>query len=168
MSAYGLSKLTAEQYIQLYAKEFKFNYTIFRYANVYGPRQDPKGEAGVIAIFANNLIQNKPSIIYGSGKQTRDFVYVSDVASANVLALSSLENKIVNIGTGKTISVNELYQTLSALAKSTLPASFQSARNGELMHSCLDRSLAQKTLQWSPKVSLAQGLEFTLKYFSEK
>jgi len=165
ISPYGFSKATAERYVRFYGEVYGLSYNILRYANVYGPRQDPHGEAGVVAIFSGKVIAKETATIYGTGKQERDYVYVQDVADANLAALEGPANRLYNIGTGVATSVNDLYQRLAKLGKLTKPASSARARAGELDRSVLDITRAQKELHWTPKVSLDEGLKQTLDYF---
>jgi UDP-glucose 4-epimerase len=167
-SPYGFSKAAAERYIQFYGDAYRLPYTILRYANVYGPRQDPQGEAGVVAIFAGKMLAKQAVTIYGDGKQERDYVYVSDVVEANRAALTKGENTILNIGTGVPTSVNKLYEIMASLNKQTKPVSYAPARTGELARSVLDAEKARKVLGWTPSRTLAQGLEETCRYFLQQ
>ena len=167
-SPYGLSKATAERYIQFYGSLYRLPYTILRYGNVYGPRQDPHGEAGVIAIFAGKLLSKEPVTIYGNGNQERDYVYVADVVAANISALTKGENTIFNIGTGTPTSVNTLYQKMSSLESNALKANAAPARPGELARSVLNSDRAQKVLGWKPKFTLDQGLKDTYQFFLQQ
>ncbi|MCG3203807.1 MAG: UDP-glucose 4-epimerase [Elusimicrobia bacterium] len=167
LSPYGVAKLASEKYIQAFASLHGLAFTIFRYANVYGPRQDPHGEAGVVAIFSQRLLKSKPTAIYGNGRQTRDFVYVKDVARANLLALKRGNNQILNIGTGKETSVKSLYFLMAKILKIPLKAAYKPARKGELFRSVLKASKAQKVLGWQPRTSLPQGLNETIRYFNQ-
>ncbi len=138
-----------------------------RYSNVYGPRQDPHGEAGVVAIFSGNLAASRTSTINGSGEQTRDYVYVEDVARANVLALEKrVSSGAYNIGTGVQTSVNELYEALRKISGKDLPPKYGPAKPGEQLRSSVDPTLAARTLGWRPQVSLAAGLKETLRFFA--
>ena len=167
VSPYGVSKLAAERYMHYYRMQYGLTYVALRYANVYGPRQDPHGEAGVVAIFCGNLAAGKTSTINGSGEQTRDYVYVEDVARANVLAL---ENKIpsgaYNIGTGVETSVNELYEILLEVSGKDLPPQHGPAKSGEQLRSSVDTSLADRVLGWRPEVGLPAGLKETFRFFA--
>ena len=167
-SPYGFSKATAERYIQFYGSLYRLPYTILRYANVYGPRQDPHGEAGVVAIFAAKLLVKEPVTIYGSGSQERDYIFVSDVVAANVVALTGGENACFNIGTGTATSVNALYKKMASLEKGAPAPVYAPARNGELARSVLNIGRAQKILAWKPKVTLDQGIRDTLGYFQQQ
>ncbi len=162
---YGVAKLASEKYIQSTASLSKLTYTVLRYSNVYGPRQDPHGEAGVIAIFAQKLLKNEPIFVYGNGKQVRDFVFVKDVARANLAALSRGKNEIVNVGTGRTTSVNTLYQTMASILGIKPQVIRKPARKGELYRSVLNASKAKRALGWTAQTSLREGLEQTLQFF---
>ncbi len=162
---YGVSKLAAEKYIKTYNENHGLRYTIFRYGNVYGPRQDPYGEAGVVAIFSKLLLEGKKAIIFGNGKQTRDFVFVGDVVRANLLALNSGHNQVINIGTQKETSVNQLFQAMAKIVGYQKPAVKKPARTGELQRSVLNIQLAKKILRWTPQRSIEEGLRETIDYF---
>ncbi len=166
LSPYGVSKLAGERYLHSYSAQHEISYVALRYANVYGPRQDPHGEAGVVSIFAANLAAARASTINGSGEQTRDYVYVEDVARANVLALgSAVPNGAYNIGTGVETSVNELYERLCEISGRDLRAQHGPAKPGEQSRSCVDPSRAHRILGWQPEVDLHAGLEETLRFF---
>lgn len=166
LSPYGISKLASEFYLRAYRSLHSLPFTVLRYGNVYGPRQDPHGEAGVVAIFCQRLLAGTPVSIYGTGKQQRDYVFVSDVAQANVAALSRGEGESINIGTGRASDVNRLYEILSSChpAKSTFER--KPARPGELFRSVLHVSKAARVLGWTPRVSLKDGLAETYRYIA--
>ena len=168
LSQYGVTKHTVEHYLFLYAHQAGLRYTALRYANVYGPRQNPAGEAGVIAIFGRSLLLGLPCRIFGDGRQTRDYVYVGDVVEANVLALAGADGEALHIGCGVETSVNELYERLSASVGSTRPARHEPERPGEVQRISLDPSLAAERLGWRPKVALQEGLERTLGYLRSR
>ncbi len=168
LSQYGVTKHTVEHYLYLYAHQRGLRYTALRYANVYGPRQNPSGEAGVIAIFTRNLLLAEPCRIFGDGLQTRDYVYVGDVVAANVMALSAADDEAVHIGCGVETSVNELHRRLSEICRSQVPARYEAERPGEVQRIALDPSLAAARLGWVPKVQLAEGLEQTVGYLEER
>ncbi|MCB4755505.1 MAG: NAD-dependent epimerase/dehydratase family protein [Elusimicrobia bacterium] len=168
LAPYGIAKLSSEKYIHAYAVLYGLKYTILRYANVYGPRQDPFGEAGVVAIFSNKILSGERPFIFGTGKQTRDFVYVGDVVRANTLALFKGHNKILNIGTGLETSVVKLWRTTASLSHSDLQPIYKRARSGELSRSFLNCQKAKRDLGWAPQTDLRDGLERTLIYFKEK
>ncbi len=164
LSGYGVSKHTFEHYLELYHQLYQLDFTALRYANVYGPRQDPLGEAGVIAIFTDKLLSGQTPTVYGDGHQTRDYVYVEDVCRANLLALEKGSGQIVNIGTGVETSVLELLDQLVEVVGQKPQPKFESARAGEVLRIALDPSKAQNVLSWSPRSNLAQGLEKTVAY----
>ncbi len=166
ISPYGVSKLAGERYLHFYCVQHRLPYIALRYANVYGPRQDPHGEAGVVAIFCGNLAAGKASTINGSGEQTRDYVYVGDVARANVLALEGeAPNGAYNVGTGIETSVNELYEILLEASGKELPPKHGPAKPGEQLRSSVDPSKAARFLEWRPEVDLTTGLKETLRFF---
>ncbi len=164
-SPYGITKLIGEKYLFFYALTYGVKYTALRYANVYGPRQNPHGEAGVVAIFATRLLRGEQPIINGTGEQTRDFVYVKDVVQANVLALKQTENDMLNIGTATETNINELYGVLNKLAGSNFDEKHGPAKEGEQMRSVVDYGKAQRIMGWNPRYSLQQGLQETIDYF---
>lgn len=167
-SPYGVSKASGELYLNYYRQQYGLAYTALRYANVYGPRQNPHGEAGVVAIFCSRLLEGKECQIYGEGKQTRDFVFVADVARANLLALQSDYVGAVNVGTGLETDVNTLYARLAAVAGIDRPPVHAPAKPGEQMRSCIDPSLAGRLFGWKPEVELSAGLERTWRFFEER
>ncbi len=165
LSPYGIAKFTVEFYMKFYAQIFGLKYTILRYANVYGPRQDPHGEAGVVAIFSQRMLKGEPIKIFGDGKQTRDYVFVGDVVRANCAALTRGDNDTFNVGTGKLTSVNELAKRMASLSGYTLKPNYMPARAGELLKSFLNARKAGRVLGWKQKVKLDQGLEETISFF---
>jgi len=167
-SPYGYSKAGAEIYIQFYGKYYHLPYTLLRYANVYGPRQDALGEAGVISIFIGKLLANEPVTIFGTGRQERDYVSVWDVVAANVAALTKGENGIFNIGTQLPASVNALYDKLAKIHGRNVKPVYAPARPGELERSVLNTAAAQQALGWRSVRSLDQGLEETYRFFLEQ
>ncbi len=166
VSPYGVSKLAGERYLHFYDVQYGLRYAALRYANVYGPRQDPHGEAGVVAIFCGNLAANRPSTINGTGEQTRDYVYVGDVARANVLALErDVPGGAYNVGTAVETSVNRLYEVLLEASAKDLPPEHGPAKAGEQLRSCVDPAKAGRILGWRPEVDLFNGLNETLHFF---
>jgi UDP-glucose 4-epimerase len=166
ISPYGVSKLAGERYLYFYGFQYGLPGVALRYANVYGPRQDPHGEAGVVAIFCGNLAAGETSTINGTGEQTRDYVYVGDVARANVLALErEVPPRAYNIGTGIETSVNQLYELLREASGRDIPPRHGPAKPGEQLRSCVDPSKAAKFLEWRPEMDLASGLTNTLGFF---
>lgn len=167
ISNYGISKYTPELYIQAYYKNFGLNYTILRYANVYGPRQGLKGEGGVVYLFAQKFKSEESPIIFGDGRQTRDFVFVRDLVKANVLALGKGDAAIINIGSGVRVSVLELYEQFKKMWGIDVAAEFADARPGDIDHSVFDIGKADKVLGWRPSFFLAKGLAETIGYYKE-
>ena len=166
VSPYGVSKLAGERYLYFYRVQYGLPGVALRYANVYGPRQDPHGEAGVVAIFCGNLAAGETSTINGTGEQTRDYVYVGDVAQANVLALErEVPSGAYNIGTGTETSVNELYELLRKASGRDIPPRHGAAKPGEQLRSSVDSSKAAKFLEWRPETNLESGLTRTLGFF---
>ncbi|MBU0672280.1 MAG: NAD-dependent epimerase/dehydratase family protein, partial [Candidatus Margulisbacteria bacterium] len=168
ISPYAITKRAVEMYIYSYKVNYGLNYTVLRYGNVYGPRQDPLGEAGVIAIFCGKILKGEQATIYGDGKQLRDYVYVGDVAQANLLILDKGDNQVYNIGTAKGTSVNELYAYLKQAAKFDKAAVYAPARTGELFRSVLNGKKIKKELDWKPKTSIKKGLKLTFKWSKGK
>lgn len=165
VSPYGLAKYVVEQYLDLFRKTWELDYTVLRYANVYGPRQDPEGEAGVVAIFSRLMLLGERPTIYGTGEQERDFVYVSDVVDANLLAMKGQPGSVYNVGTGVGTSVNRLFQLLKETLNYRWKPRYEPARPGEVFKISLDNSQARQELDWAPQVSLEEGLGLTLEYF---
>jgi UDP-glucose 4-epimerase len=168
VSPYGVAKMATEAYLFFYKVQYGIDYVALRYANVYGPRQDPHGEAGVVAIFCGRLLEGKPCTIFGDGGQTRDYVYVGDVVRANVAALGANLSGAINIGTGVETSVQKLYETLAVAAGSTAKAIHAPARPGEQLRSVISPALAGRELNWRPEVALKDGLARTLAFFKER
>lgn len=167
LSPYGVSKLTGEHYLHYYQSAFGVVHVSLRYANVYGPRQDPHGEAGVVAIFVRRLLEGQPALINGDGQQTRDYVYVEDVARANLAAVSTRYTGPLNIGTGIETSVNELYAVLRRLTGSMQPQRHGPAKPGEQRRSALGCGRAAEVLGWRPRMGLEEGLAQTVEYFRQ-
>jgi UDP-glucose 4-epimerase len=168
MSPYGISKLAVEKYLFFYSNQHKLNYTILRYANIYGPRQNSMGEAGVVAIFSTKLLKGEQPIINGSGKQTRDYVFVGDVVKANVLTLKEDSSNTYNIGTGNETDVNVLYKTLNSIIGKGQQEKHGPAAPGEQMRSVITSDKIFKKFSWRPSTSLADGLKKTVDYFKSE
>jgi UDP-glucose 4-epimerase len=167
ISGYGVAKLSVEQYLYCFQVNYGLAYTALRYSNVYGPRQNAHGEAGVVAIFSRKMMAGEPVTIYGDGGQTRDFVFVEDVVEANMAAIRENHVGSCNIGTGIETSVNELYTILSEEIGATRAPQYGPARSGEQRRSVLTCDLARKELGWTPRVDLRAGLSRTVAYFRE-
>ena len=168
MSPYGVAKLAVEKYLAFYEAVYGLPYVALRYANVYGPRQDPHGEAGVVAIFSERLLRAEPAVINGDGEQTRDFIYVDDVVRANVLAVTTDLRGTYNVGTGLETSVNTLYAMLAKHANAALTAHHGPPKAGEQRRSVLDCRRLQMATAWRPEVCLDEGLRRTIAYFATR
>jgi UDP-glucose 4-epimerase len=164
-SPYGISKLAFEKYLQFYHWEYGLDYVALRYANVYGPRQRSDGEAGVVAIFFGRLLTGKKAVIFGDGKQTRDFVYAGDVVKANLLALDYDKCGVFNVGTGIETNINELFDTIKDITGSKQKQIHEPALPGEQRRSVVDYNLIKKTLGWNYDYGLRDGLEKAAEYF---
>ncbi|RJR30222.1 NAD-dependent epimerase/dehydratase family protein [Candidatus Microgenomates bacterium] len=167
-SPYGISKLTSEYYLDFYSQTYGVSYVALRYGNVYGPRQNPHGEAGVVAIFAQKMLKSEQPIINGDGEQSRDFVFVADVVDANVKALDVMEPLKINIGTGKNTTINTIFDNLVRLTGTSFQKQHATAKKGEQKISLLDYSLATQKLNWQPKYSISEGLAQTVEYFKHE
>ncbi len=173
LSPYGVTKLTGEYYLNYYRKIRGLEYVALRYSNVFGPRQDPHGEAGVVAIFCNRLLSGERLTVFGDGEQTRDYVFVRDVVGAN-MAVSDLElgegegldSRAFNVGTGAGTSVNRLADVLEGIAGTSQPRDHQAERPGELRHSTLDASVL-RSRGWAPAFTLEEGLRETYEFIRE-
>ncbi len=165
VSPYGAAKLTVEKYLNVFRFIHGLNYVALRYSNVYGPRQDPHGEAGVVAIFAASMWQGKTPTINGTGKQTRDYVFVKDVARANLLALDEKVQGHINIATGIETDVNGIFHHLRESIGADVQEVHGPAMPGEQLRSVLDTSLAKQLMDWQPRVSLKEGMQETAQYF---
>jgi UDP-glucose 4-epimerase len=161
-SPYGASKLTGELYLRTFANLYGLRWTSLAFANVYGPRQDPAGEAGVVSIFAEQMLADAPCAIFGDGQQSRDFVYVDDVVEAVVRSIESGDGQRINIGTGTRVSVNELFEALAGIVGYDREPRYAPARQGELDHISVDPSLAAEVLGWRPTVAFEDGLRQTV------
>jgi UDP-glucose 4-epimerase len=164
LSPYGVSKFIVEKYLRVYQEIYGLPYTALRYGNVFGPRQDPYGEAGVVAIFANKMLRGEAPTINGDGEQTRDFVYVSDVVEANILAAERKAAGAVNIGTGVESSVNEIYEIIKKELGSGVKAKHAPAIKGEVRRIFLEVKKAEKILGWKARTTLRTGIREFLNY----
>ena len=165
ISPYGIAKLSVERYLDFFSKEYGLEYVSLRYSNVYGPRQDPYGEAGVVAIFTNRMLKGEKVTIFGDGEYVRDYVYVDDVVRANILAMEKGKNVVLNIGTGRGTTVNELFKMLKSITGYSDEPEYAPPRKGDVRKSILDCSKAKEILGWEPEVSLEEGLRRTVEYF---
>jgi UDP-glucose 4-epimerase len=168
ISPYGVAKLSVEQYLHYYSVEHGFRAACLRYANVYGPRQNPHGEAGVVAIFASRLLRGEAPTINGDGVQTRDYVFVGDVVRANVLALEKDLSGHYNVGTGVETTVNMLYEAIRGAAGVGIEAKRGPGKPGEQQRSCLDASALERATGFRPKTPLEDGIKATVEYFRRR
>jgi UDP-glucose 4-epimerase len=165
-SPYGIAKLIVEKYLDFYKKVYGLDYIVLRFANVYGPRQDPKGEAGVVSIFIEKIFKGERPVIFGSGKQTRDFIYVDDIVSALIKSISYKgKETIFNVGTGIETSVNQLFKLISKILGAKTKPIYASPKPGELKRNCLNISKIKKELKWQPKYNLEKGFKETISEF---
>jgi len=168
VSVYGASKAASEIYLGVWRAAHGISFTALRYGNVYGPRQDPHGEAGVVAIFCGRLLEGQPCTVNGDGGQTRDYVFVGDVARANLLAAEKAHDGPLNVGTGVETDVNRLYRVLADAAGVGSPPRYAPGKPGEQRRSCVDPSAAARVLGWRPTVAIEEGLRRTLAWFRER
>jgi UDP-glucose 4-epimerase len=162
---YGASKFTFELYLYIYRENFGLDYTVLRYPNVYGPRQDPHGEAGVVAIFTGQMLKNQPVTVNGNGEQVRDFVYVTDCAKANLLVLNAGSGKVYNLGWGVGTTINQIFSSLKDITGFQQEAHYGPPKAGETFRIYLDANQANIDLGWQPDVNLQEGLTRTVAYF---
>lgn len=165
LSPYGVSKYSAELYLDIYSKMFGIEYVVLRYSNVYGPRQNTSGEGGVIAKFSEGVFKNEKLFVYGDGEQTRDFIYVKDVARANILAIDNCRNRVVNVSSSQSLSINEVLDIISELAGKRLFVDYMKKRDGDIEHSLLCNKLAISNLKWEQLHDIKKGLRETLNYY---
>lgn len=165
LSCYGISKYTPEMYLHTYHALYGLDYTILRYANVYGIRQDPRGEGGVISIFTDKCVSREPLVVFGDGEQTRDYIYVEDVARANLQAIHRGSGEVFNIGTGIQTSLNEAIAGFNKVTERENEVIYQGERLGDIKHSCFDIAKATAGLDWKPEVALTEGLARTYGYY---
>jgi len=165
LSPYGINKLTTEKHLNYFHKVFGIPFIALRFANVYGPRQNSKGEAGVVAIFCDKMLGGGQPVINGNGKQTRDFVYIDDVVKASILAQNSNKTGVFNIGTAKETDIKNIFRKIKALALANCEEIYGPKKPGEQKRSCLDFSKAEKTLNWRPEYALDEGLKKTINWF---
>ena len=165
LSYYGISKHTPEHYIKTYHELYGINFSILRYANVYGIGQDPKGEGGVISILVEKGLKNTQFTVFGDGEQTRDYIFVEDIVSANLLASKKAINTIVNIGTGKATTLNELIDVFQEVIGGKMDVQYTDPRKGDILHSYFNITEAERLLGWTPKNTLKEGIGKTFTYY---
>jgi len=165
LSGYGVTKYTVELYLHVYSQNHGISYTIFRYGNVYGPRQDPYGECGVVAIFSEQMLAGIQPTIFGDGSKTRDYVYVGDIVDANIFAMNELgDGEVFNLGWGKEITDFEVFDTVRKALGVQVEPIYSKKRPGEVDRVCLDGSKAKTKLGWKPKVNFEEGIALTVEY----
>lgn len=167
MCPYAASKQAFELYLDIYREIHGLAYTVLRYANAYGPRQDPHHEGGVIAIFAYKILQEIQPIIYGDGGQTRDFVHVDDLVAANLGCLEAGDNECFNLGTGREVTINAIVEMLNETCGSKMVPDYQADRKGEMRQLSLKSSKARVGLEWEPRVDIKDGLKTVVKFFKD-
>ena len=167
LSPYGISKLAVEKYLYFYKVQYKLNYTILRYANIYGPRQNPFGEAGVVAVFTSRLLKEIQPVINGSGDQTRDYVFVGDVVKANIITLKDSNSDFYNVGTGIETDVNQLFRMLNNIVGNGMPEKHGPAAAGEQMRSVITSEKLFKKFNWKPSTPFEEGLDKTVEFFRQ-
>lgn len=167
LDPYGTSKHSVEHYLFLYRLHYGLDYVILRFPNVYGPRQDPHGEAGVVAIWTALMLNGEEAVIYGSGEQERDFVYVGDIARANVLALTNGSGIIANLGSAVGTSINDLFDMLKRSTGYARDRVYAPAKQGEVFRSFITNEVARRELGWEPTITLQEGLDLTVAYFRQ-
>ncbi|MDP4143919.1 MAG: GDP-mannose 4,6-dehydratase [Bacillota bacterium] len=165
ISGYGVSKHTVEHYLKVYKSLNNIDYVSLRYSNVYGPRQDSSGEGGVVAIFCEKMLNDESPFIYGDGEQIRDFVFVEDVAKANLLAIESNANGIMNICTNNKVTVNDLFETIRNVLGKDIKATYTSEREGDIKNSYMTYKKAKDSLGWQPETTIEEGLRKTIEYY---
>ncbi|MEX0600509.1 MAG: NAD-dependent epimerase/dehydratase family protein [Rhodothermales bacterium] len=168
ISPYGITKLCTERYLYYYQQQYGMQYVALRYANVYGPRQNPHGEAGVVAIFTERMLEGRKAVIYGDGSQTRDYVYVGDVVRANLRALEYTSSGTFNVGTGVETSVNTLFRAVRRRVDPDVTEVHEEGRPGEQRRSVLDYGHARNSLGWVPDYTLERGLDETVEWFRRR
>jgi UDP-glucose 4-epimerase len=167
-SPYAITKMVAEHYLRFYRRQHGLDFTSLRYGNVYGPRQDPNGEAGVISIFIGRFLAHQGIKLFGDGEQTRDYVYVGDVAEANLTALERGSEGTYVIGTGRRTSVNEVYRALADVTGFEAPIERLPTRAGDVRDAQFDSALAARELGWTARTQLVDGVRRTVEYFRER
>ena len=168
LSGYGVTKYTVELYLRVYSQNYGISYTIFRYGNVYGPRQDPYGECGVVAIFSEQMLTGIQPTIFGDGSKTRDYVYVGDIVDANIFAMNGLgDGEVFNLGWGKEITDFEVFDAVRKALGVQVEPIYSKKRPGEVDRVCLNSSKAKTKLGWKPKVNFEEGIALTVEYYKK-
>lgn len=165
ISFYGISKHTPEHYIKTFCSLYNIKYTIFRYSNVYGIGQEPKGEGGVISIFIDKFLKNEPPVIFGDGEQMRDFIYVKDIAKGSLLALTRGDNKILNLSTNIPITINKLFEIMRKAFTSEVKPVYSDIRQGDILHSYLNNFSAKESLGWDVEYDFENGVMETINHY---
>lgn len=165
ISFYGISKHTPEHYLKTFCSLYNIKYTIFRYSNVYGIGQDPKGEGGVISIFINKFLNKEQAVIFGDGEQIRDFIYVKDISKANLMALNGGDNRILNLSSNVPITINKLFHIMKRVFNSDNKAIYSSIRQGDILKSYLNNKSAREALGWRPEYEFEKGILETINYY---
>jgi len=168
ISPYGITKKVGEDYLRFYQAEYDLDFTSLALANIYGPRQDPRGEGAVVSVFAQRLLAGQPPRIDGTGEQTRDFVFVDDVANAFVRAMDAGSGETINIATGVETSIGELFRVMAKVVGFTGDPEYGPARPGDVLRSCLDPTKAAEKLDWRPWTSLDEGVSRTIAWFERR
>jgi len=168
LSQYGITKHVVEHYLSLYYKLYSLRYAVLRYPNVYGPRQDPHGEAGVVAIFTEQMLEGITPKIFGDGSKTRDYVFVGDIVKANMIAIDKGENDVFNLGWGREITDFEIFDAIRIALGLKIKPIYAEKRLGEIDRICLDASKAKKVLGWQPTVCLKEGIAKAVEYYRKK
>lgn len=168
LSPYGVAKLASEHYLYFYSQQYGVSYVALRYANVYGPRQNPHGEAGVVAIFIEKMLRGEAPVINGDGLQTRDYVFVGDIVRANVAALTADYCGALNLGTGVETDVNTIFREIVRVGGFGVAEQHGPAKPGEQRRSVIDAGAAARVLGWRPEVDLGEGLRRTLEFFAKR
>ncbi|NOW85434.1 UDP-glucose 4-epimerase [Clostridium beijerinckii] len=167
LCGYGVTKHTVEHYLKIYKNLYNIDYVCLRYSNVYGPRQDSSGEGGVVAIFCEKMLENESPFIYGDGEQIRDFVYVKDIARANIMAIESNSCGIYNISTNQKVRVNELFQLIGKALNRNIKPIYTNTREGDIRNSYMSYEKAKKHLGWKPEYNLIDGVIETINYYKK-
>jgi UDP-glucose 4-epimerase len=167
LSPYGISKLAVEKYLFYFSRFYNLKFTVLRYGNVYGPRQNPYSEAGVVAIFSTNILEKKTPVIFGNGEQTRDFIYIEDVVDANLIMLGNNVNGIFNVGTGIETSVNHIFDYIRKSSGLDLKKVYAEPRRGEVMRSCISPEKITRLTGWYSSIKIEDGIRRTFEWFKK-